>query len=272
MLAGDVDGVEMYKVRVFSDVSGDECCQSDSSKEASLSGRSCTSLSSLGDIQELDRIGIWVSSLDLKLEDSELILPKYWVDLSMFDFPSPSYSSSKYIRSESSFCSSSSVSYFDQTESSSSSSTDLENDEPLFWPYSSDQKPFKLSEFGKNFLCISPRKDVWNVENKGLNDAKSFEVRISQKIELSPAPMKSASNHKTIVRCNNSRRPSRLSISSLSEIEELLRKPLLQFEVCHLLDNLVHGVTIEMMVRLDEFDGHEGLNSCMDEHFDLECN
>ncbi|KAJ0973002.1 hypothetical protein J5N97_020961 [Dioscorea zingiberensis] len=153
------------------------CTESiDSSQERSLCSASvflssCTSHSACDEfVQDFDKADL-CSLLDLEVEDSELTWEREQ-GCDVFesdDFPSPSYKASIRLPFGSSSSISSSKSSW-QTEETNSCSEISDSDEPLFWPF--DQSSYQHSAF-KDFICISPRRDVKSTKFPALTRSKS---------------------------------------------------------------------------------------------------
>ncbi|XP_020586272.1 uncharacterized protein LOC110028665 [Phalaenopsis equestris] len=187
-----------------------------------------SSSASLSTMDDFDRTGSWITPFDLNLESSELIQLKDGVNSICSDFSSPINSYRRNPQSESSFSSPNSVTTIHMTEASSSLSSEYEQDEPLFWPYS--QNLYESSELGKSFLCISPRKEKNTARDKVVNELKSVEGKLKKtdslsankkssqlqcgrRPELSQKPKKSA----TCKNYNNSQRPPLHSSTYLAQ-------------------------------------------------------
>ncbi|PKA64266.1 hypothetical protein AXF42_Ash009486 [Apostasia shenzhenica] len=174
----------------------------------------------------------------------------------------------------------------------------MEHTEPLFWPY---DNPFEVLEFDKDFLCVSPKKDVRKMENKGFSGLRSAEINLSKSMSLQASRMstqsrlvgksefnripKKSSTRSTIIppnnrriqkfkllpaqssQCNSSSRKSTLLNlqSKKQKLELLSKKTLMELEAGNILQFFVEDMTIEKLVGLNEFDGHEGVDADFDD-------
>lgn len=274
-------------------------CEDSSSFESSCTSF-CTQEETPLVVRNIDTTGIWVSSLDLDVEDSELICDKeQGFDVFDSDLPSPSFSARQEHQSAPSRTSS--VTSFGQLEEFESLPEACDSDEPLFWPF--DKKSYWVPDFEKNFLCMSPRKSGTNFGVQRLNSLKAVRLRLQKntphsgrksmqeecrrRIVSGPLPNSSSIKHtessaNKIIQ-NISTAPSRLSRSSQASNKtrplkiSIPRDSLLdlkcQRRICdeQFLDMSLQEqdakmfqdhkeVSIEKMVGLNEFDGHEGLN------------
>ncbi|PQM35833.1 uncharacterized protein Pyn_18647 [Prunus yedoensis var. nudiflora] len=248
---------------------------------------------------DFERIGFRVSLLNLDGEDNKLIPgadPK--LDYFLSDFPSPSYKSnwghefqscnfSSGAQSETSGCDFSS-----EHASEAADCLDLNTDEPLFWPY--EQKIDWNSEATWNYFSMSPRKDVsittfgsppdsvqlsHHDRNIGLKEGQrrrlvfSSGSAASKIMELKQRYNKGARRTITL--------PSRLSRATKTSAKIV---PLnMKDDTAELKDRKAHverpvdmvkapieegsaskELPIEMFLGLDEFDGHEGVDSEFD--------
>jgi hypothetical protein len=213
-----------------------------------------------------NNLDIWVSSLDLDEEDSQLIVEEDQ-DISIFDanFPSPSFNT----RSEcEDFCK-------DELDNLVSNS-DIE--EPIFWPF--ENESYKTPDLNK-FLCVSPRRNILDMDESVKSGLDPIRVRPHQKSngfidtsgnerKIVPNPELNLTN--TLTRAQQiPNMPSRLGrLSNASNVvqydnlfptkgatERYLIKPF---------KNLIQGglrtfkeSSIEKSIGLHEFDGHEGI-------------
>ncbi|KAG0490513.1 hypothetical protein HPP92_007376 [Vanilla planifolia] len=147
-----------------------------------LCGSSCVSWKRMVDSAcktgESNRKNVWVSSLNLYQEGSEVVHEIDVVAESTFDSSNSSYSSSGYTPSDSSSPSSSTICFDPESRSSSD---EVEYDEPLFWPY--DEDMYKLLGWG---ICVSPPKGGRFVGSKANNVLKAAEAKL-RKINSLPA-------------------------------------------------------------------------------------
>ncbi|XP_073004592.1 uncharacterized protein [Typha latifolia] len=242
--------------------------------------------------KDFDRTDIWVSSLDLN-EDSELIGYKEQdFDMLYTDFPSPSFCATRNIQISSS--NSSFATPLSQTESKIVLE-DKDSDEPIFWPL--DYSSYKNPEFDK-FLCLSPRKDIQNVGHPGVRrlypirsrlhpknscqadkDTKKPKVTASECKSrginngfqmIAPIPsrlsrsMKCSSLQQQQKQSNDpkKRRQVQLKVNVDKHIvdKESSNKILQDLEACDSKNLFVDGTSIEELLGLNEFDGHEGIN------------
>ncbi|EHA8589987.1 hypothetical protein COCNU_scaffold014035G000010 [Cocos nucifera] len=176
--------------------------------------------------QDFDRTDIWVSSLDLEGEDSELIQDKEQVfDIFGSDFPSPSFSAKRNFEISPTSCSSrSSIVHADEVKNAVEES---DSDEPLFWPF--EHSSYRCPEF-KNFLCLSPPKDGGIDCISGPHRSKPMRLKLHRKnipagrqvsqgcrgrATFSPTPKSAVAQHKTRGSDDDVRKtaasPSRLS-------------------------------------------------------------
>lgn len=275
---------------------------SDSSYEISLSENSsvtnshCTSINTYEDTpsREFDRPDIWVSSLDLEGEDSELLQDKEQVfDIFDFDFPSPSFSTKWNLQSRPSICSSRSS--IGQADEDKNTVEEPDWDEPLFWPF--DHKSYWCPDFN-NFLCLSPCK-VGGIDGYlGPHEPKSIRSILHQKktpagrqvsqgcrSKFSPTTKSANTECKTRASDNHVQKaaasPSmwikstKTSYQHPCNISKKRRQPVLKIsvpkhasgletlkevEAGNLQELVVEGVPIEKLVGLNEFDGYEGIN------------
>ncbi|ONK77264.1 uncharacterized protein A4U43_C02F4760 [Asparagus officinalis] len=275
---------------------GDSSNNRSSCDDSSPFETSSTSLSTLEEtplfVRDFDRMGIWVSSLDLDAEDSDFVHETgRGSDVSDSDFPSPSIFSA---RQKYRYGSSSLITSFVQTEEIGSSSEMCDSDEPLFWPF--DEKSYWLPEFEKNFLRTSPRKGVKSLKparlkNDPRDSGKSIdEKKCRRRLAFGPRAKAPAGKHNVETSIDeNTQNISEWSPSGLSKshqtsinkcpcsIEITERAPLSdvksQIHTCNkqLQDvplpepdstnlHVSKEVSIEKMVGLNEFDGHEGLS------------
>ncbi|XP_038986789.1 uncharacterized protein LOC120112162 [Phoenix dactylifera] len=201
------------KVKHSQNGHSDSC---DSSYEVSLSedlpvtNNSCTSFNTYDDTpsRDFDRTDIWVSSLDLEEEDSELIQDtEQAFNIFDLDFPSPSFSAKLDFQIRPS--SYSSISSIGQTDEVNNATGESDFDEPLFWPF--DHNSYRCLEF-KSFLCLSPRKDGGIDGVSGPRESKLVSLRLHQentpagrqvnkgcrrRLAFSPTPKSAATECKT---------------------------------------------------------------------------
>lgn len=264
-----------------SDASGPRDCSS-SSGVCSESGDSCftpgslcassfTTLSTQGGGED-----IWVSSLDLDVEDSELVARcgEQGFDVFGSDFPSPCVGSRQPVQS----------------------TPDCDSSDAIFWPF--DRKSYVLRDFEKNFLCLSPRKDVRNVGAEVLERSTSMSRSTcnvqTRRITISPPTLSTAAAGGSRTRDQPKKksnqdtraappRRSRLHRASsgrhgraVSGKEGLLlqhddAKAVLDLETDVDFRSLVaQGAAIEALVGLSEFDGREGIGvGCCDDDSEL---
>lgn len=248
---------------------------------------------------DFERIGFHVSLLNLDGEDNKLISgtdPK--LDYFLSDFPSPSYKSnrghefqscnfSSGAQSETSVCDFSS-----EHASEAADFLDLNTDEPLFWPY--EQKIAWNSEATWNYFSMSPRKDVsittfgsppdsvqlsHHDRNIGLKEGHRRRLVFSSGSAASKIMEVKQRYNKGARRTNTL--PSRLSRATKTS-EKIV--PLnMKDDTAELKDRKAHverpvgmvkapveegsaskELPIEMFLGLDEFDGHEGVDSEFD--------
>lgn len=169
----------------------------------------CTSFNTYDDAQsrDIDRTGIWVSSLNLEMEDSKLIQDREQVfDILDSDFPSPSFSTKQDFEIRpSNYSSRSSIG---QTDEVNNATEESDFNEPLFWPF--DHNSYGCLEL-KEFLCLSPRKDG-GIGVSGPHESKLVNPRLHQenmpagrqvnqgcrrRIAFSPTPKSAATKCKT---------------------------------------------------------------------------
>lgn len=256
---------------------------------------------------DLDRTDIWVSSLDLEREDSELLKDREEeFDIFISDFPSPSLGAMGHLQ----IWSLGSRSLISGGQEEKFKNTTTDSDEPLYWPF--NHSLYNGLDFEK-FLCPSPCKDARNIGIAGFPGSKLTRLRLHQnrlqvdrkdsqrigrRITISPKPKAVTAEHETRDAGNGAQRSalmsSRLSRSfktpsyqhpwNISKRRgrpqlkisvgkyggsstELLNQPLKELE---LHDSVFEGNSIEKIVGLNEFDGHEGINVDCEEQFILQ--
>uniref|UniRef100_A0A0D9XXY0 Uncharacterized protein n=1 Tax=Leersia perrieri TaxID=77586 RepID=A0A0D9XXY0_9ORYZ len=268
---------------------GDSSCDSSLSERSSVTSSPCTSFTVHSDTrsEDLDGVDIWVSSLNLNEEDSDLLQEKEQ-DLGFLssDFPSPSFSVVRSLQ----FCPSS------WSPATSHRNNANDSDEPIFWPF--ERPSYYSPEFDK-FLLVSPRRNTINVgstefnrsnpivqrlhKNKSSSARKEVEphrgsVSLCTKVTKSSQDMvpkvaavpsrlsrtaKTPSKHQPPSNCEK-RKPPHLKISPPRKD----RYPHLQsdcaiqeLEASDHQKLAVEKILIEQFIGLDEFDGHEGISS-----------
>nr|XP_009401146.1 PREDICTED: uncharacterized protein LOC103985231 isoform X1 [Musa acuminata subsp. malaccensis]XP_009401148.1 PREDICTED: uncharacterized protein LOC103985231 isoform X1 [Musa acuminata subsp. malaccensis]XP_018681563.1 PREDICTED: uncharacterized protein LOC103985231 isoform X1 [Musa acuminata subsp. malaccensis] len=277
-------------------------------EDTSISNSLCAFPSTYVDTPwDLDRTDIWVSSLDLEREDSELLKDREEeFDIFISDFPSPSLGAMGHLQ----IWSLGSRSLISGGQEEKFKNTTTDSDEPLYWPF--NHNLYNGLDF-ENFLCPSPCKDARNIGIAGFPDSKLTRLRLHQnrlqvdrkdsqrigrRITISPKPAAVTTEHETRVAGNGAQRSalmsSRLSRSfktpsyqhpwNISKRRgrpqlkisvgkhggsstELLNQPLKELE---LHDSVFEGNSIEKIVGLNEFDGHEGINVDCEEQFILQ--
>ncbi|CAL9134541.1 unnamed protein product [Musa textilis] len=145
-------------------------------EDPSTSNSSCALPTTYVDTPSWDfnRTGIWVSSLDLENEDSELISERdEEFDIFDSDFPSPSFGAMRLRQIQSS----SSSSLKSVGQGGKVQSLDSGSDEALFWPF--DHSLYSNVDVEK-FLCMSPRKDESNVGVAGFHGSKLTSFRLPE--------------------------------------------------------------------------------------------
>ncbi|KAL5206788.1 hypothetical protein ABZP36_034997 [Zizania latifolia] len=267
----------------------DSSYDSSLSEWSSLMSSPCTSFTVNSDIlsEDLDRVDIWVSSLDLDEEDSCLLQEKEQ-DLGFLssDFPSPSFSAVRSLQ-----CCPSSLS-----PAASHRKEANDSDEPIFWPF--ERTSYYSPEFDK-FLSVSPRRSTMDIgfteihqlnpivqrlhKNKLSSARKSIGLhngsvslgakgtKLSQdkvqKAGVVPSRLSRTTNASSKQHppsnCEK-RKPSHLKISPPRKD----RYPQLQsgytvqeLEASDLQNLTAKKILIEQFIGLDEFDGHEGISS-----------
>ncbi|WOL12769.1 hypothetical protein Cni_G21537 [Canna indica] len=257
---------------------------------------------------DFDRTDIWVSSLDLEREDSELLGDRQKeFDVFDFDFPSPSFSAFSAMRHHQIQSSSPrSLTSVGQGDEVKSTTTDL--DEPLFWPL--DYSLYSRLDCEK-FLCPSPSKVEIHAHIAGTLGSKLTRLRLHQnssqanrkgtqglgrRITCSPTLKSVTAKYET--KCANNgawktkSTPSRLSRPTKfphqhpCNLSKRRGKPQLKIDVqkhgcssaelsdrpfkeLELYDSVSERDSIESIVGLSEFDGHEGTNDDFGDQFTL---
>ncbi|XP_038989651.1 uncharacterized protein LOC103715916 [Phoenix dactylifera] len=180
--------------------------------------------------RDFDRTDIWVSSLDLEGEDTELIQDKEQVfDIFDSDFPSPPFSAKLNFQLSPSSCTPrSSIVHADEVKNAVEES---DSDEPLFWPF--EHSSYSCPEF-KNFLCLSPPKDGGIDCISGPHNSKTIRLKLHQKnipadrqvsqgcrrrITFSPTPKSAVAERKTRGSDNDVRKTA-ASSSRLSKLNK----------------------------------------------------
>uniref|UniRef100_A0A803LM99 Uncharacterized protein n=1 Tax=Chenopodium quinoa TaxID=63459 RepID=A0A803LM99_CHEQI len=167
--------VEKEEVTHEADGSALECSQSiDSSCSSSLA----LSTSNNSSFWNMDRTGVWVSLINLDVEDSKFISD---VDSQMDElesnFPSPNYESNWDSYFSDVGVSSSAKSTTQESTSQSEWSSDLlsdsmdwemESDDPIFWPYGVD---CDWDQKDLDSFSVSPRKGVYKIRFKSGEDS-----------------------------------------------------------------------------------------------------
>ncbi|RZS05650.1 hypothetical protein BHM03_00036185 [Ensete ventricosum] len=145
-------------------------------EDPSTSNSSCALPTTYVDTPSWDfnRTGIWVSSLDLENEDSELISDRD-ENFDIFDseFLSPSCGAMRLQQIQSS----SSSSLKSVGQGGKVQSLDNDSDEALFWPF--DHSLYSSLDI-EEFLCMSPHKDESNVGVAGFHGSKLTSFRLPE--------------------------------------------------------------------------------------------
>lgn len=145
-------------------------------EDPSTSNSSCALPTTYVDTPSWDfnRTGIWVSSLDLDNEDSELISDRgEEFDIFGSDFPSPSFGAMRLRQIQSP----SSTSLKSVGQGGKVQSLDSDSDEALYWPF--DHSLYSNLDVEK-FLCMSPRKGESNVGIAGFHGSKLTSFRLPE--------------------------------------------------------------------------------------------
>ncbi|KAF3330907.1 hypothetical protein FCM35_KLT04261 [Carex littledalei] len=211
----------------------------------------------------LSREDIWVSSLDLDEENSELIEEEQ--DYDSFDayFPSPSFNARSACQN---FC----------KEELHNSVLNSDTEEPIFWPF--DYESYRSPDLDK-FLSISPRRNMLHMDKPVKSGLDPIRVRLHQKSNgfkgVSECERKIVPNSEPSLACTAIRAqqipnmPSRLGRlsngpSDLKDENPLHTKCATGSNRMTPLKNLIGLRTfkegsIEKSIGLHEFDGHEGI-------------
>ncbi|XP_006664440.1 uncharacterized protein LOC102712597 [Oryza brachyantha] len=269
---------------------GDSSCESSLSERSSMTSSPCTSFTAHSDTrsEDLEGVDIWVSSLDLNEENSDL-LQENEQDLGFLssDFPSPSFSAVRSLQ----FCTSNLTPAISHTKEANDS------DEPIFWPF--ERTSYDSPEFDK-FLLVSPRRNTMDIGFTEIHRLNPIMQRL-HKNRLSSARKNVESHHGSVTlgakgikyssgdkvqkantapsRLNRTtrtpsksqspgncekRKPSHLKISPPGKDKH----PQLQsgctvqeLEASDLQKLAVENILIEQFIGLNEFDGHEGIDS-----------
>ncbi|KAG6490646.1 uncharacterized protein LOC122006616 [Zingiber officinale] len=264
-----------------------------------------SSISSDTSSWDFERIDICISSLNLEREDSEFVQGGETA-LDIFDsvLLSPSFSALSAVRDFKTWPSSRPLASVGQEDEVSSTSTD--SDEPLFWPL--DHSLYYFLDFEK-FLCPSPcGKEDKNVTTARIPLSKLAKLGIHQNSPQANKkddrgfrrriPLNSATKCDSKVRGNGAPKttsmPSMLSISTRTtsprhpcNISKRRGKPQLKIDVAReedydssepvnllskeaeLFDCMLERGSIEDLIGLNEFDGHEGIDANLGEQLTL---
>ncbi|XP_050213223.1 uncharacterized protein LOC126664736 [Mercurialis annua] len=220
--------------------------------------RSTSTTSSTSFLTDLDRTSFLVSLVNLDSEDSELISDtEPEIDCLSPDFPSPSCRSSAY---------------------TSSDSVDLENfdtDEPIFWPseWKHDWNPeetwkcFSMSPRKYDTALVKPAQSTISKPTKSKLRVPSLDSRkgCRRRLDFGPAPTAASKilerkrRGNTKIKPANATTPSRLRKTRVKlEMEDDTKEGKHSEEVAF-------ELAIESVIGLEEFDGHEGVESDFNE-------
>ncbi|GJN13486.1 hypothetical protein PR202_gb00195 [Eleusine coracana subsp. coracana] len=278
----------------FSLILSDSELYADSSSDSSVSEQSsiisspCVSLAAYSDRSEdLDRTDIWVSCLDLDEEDSALLPEKeQFLDIFSSEFPSLSFRAVRSLQ----LGSSNSNPGTSQREEVSSS------DDPIFWPF--DRTSYNSPELDK-FLSVSPRRNTLGIRcgqvrqlnpvqrlqknklssaMKGIQPQRSS-MSASERTTASqdkikntdttpsrlsiPAKTSASSKHQPVRNCEK-KRPPHLKIGTSRKVNSprlQIDRPHQEIKIGKIRSLVNKKSAIEELIGLDEFDGHEGINS-----------
>ncbi|XP_074575949.1 uncharacterized protein LOC141832346 [Curcuma longa] len=266
-----------------------------------------SSMSSDTSSWDFDRIDICVSSLNLEREDSGLVQGRE-TSLSISDsvLPSPSFGAVSAVRNFKPWLSSTSLTSVDQGDEVNTTSTD--SDEPLFWPLDHSLYYFlDFEKFLCPSPCSKEDKNVTTtgipsskLTKLGIHQhspqANKKDVRGFRRIPFNTA-LNSAAKYDSKIRGNGAPKaasmPSRLNISARTtppqhpcNISKRRGKPRLKIDVARedydssepvnllskeaeLFDCMLERGSIEDLIGLNEFDGHEGIDANLGEQLTL---
>lgn len=267
-----------------------------------------SSMSSETSSWDFDGIDICISSLNLEREDSELVQGRE-TSLGIFDsvLPSPSFSAVSAVRDFKLWPSGRPLTSVDQEDEVNTTTTD--SDEPLFWPLDHSLYNFlDFEKFLCPSPCSKEDKNVTvtgiplsklaklgihqNSPPANKKDVREFRRRIPLNTTLN-----SAAKYDSKVQGNGApktaSKPSRLSPSTRAtspqhpcNISKRRGKPQLKIEVARgdydssesvnllskeaeIFDCMLEMGSIEDLIGLNEFDGHEGIDANHEEQFTL---